>query len=123
MKICAILPRVKGERSQVSHYFRMGKESGEKPRPIKIILKSVEHTREILKNSKNLNDLNLDIYLKPDKTKAESEEFKRLGKRKADLLKDHPTTDPRNPVVVLEKGVLRVNGLEVDRYKPIQSIF
>ena len=61
--------------------------------------------------------------MKPDKSKKEAEEFKRIGNRKDELLKQHPTVDPANPIVKLEKGVLTVNGKEVDRYKPVQSLF
>ena len=83
----------------------------------------VKSDMRIVNSAKKLNELDENIYVKPDKTKKEAEEFKRIGKRKADLLLQHPTTDPENPIVTLKKGVLRVNGVEVDRYNPVQSLF
>ena len=73
--------------------------------------------------AKILKNWESDIYVKPDKTKKEAEEFKQIGKRKADLLLQHPTNDPNNLIVTLTKGILRVDGTEVDKYNPIQSLF
>ena len=63
------------------------------------------------------------IYIKADKTKGEQKEFTRLGKRKSELLEQNPTVDGQDPRVKLEKGVLMLDGIEVDRYNPVQSIF
>ena len=93
------------------------------PRPFKVIMKSVVEAEKVMKNGEKLNELDMNIHVKPDKTKKEAEEFKRMGKRKAELLLQHPTIDPENPIVTLTKGVLRVNGAEVDRYNPVQSLF
>ena len=67
---------------------------------------------------KELN--NYKIYVKPDKTKGEREEFTRLGKKKEELLQQYDNNAER---VKLDKGVLYVDGVEVDRYKSVQSLF
>ena len=59
----------------------------------------------------------------PDKTKKENEEFKRVGDKKRQLLEQYPTEDEANPRVVLQKGVLTLDGVEVTRYQPIQTLF
>ena len=51
------------------------------------------------------------------------EEFKRLGKRKEQLIQEYPTTDENNPRIILKNGVLSLDGNEIDKYKPIQSLF
>ena len=60
--------------------------------------------------------------MNPDKTKKETEEFKRIGERKDDLLLQYPTTDPQNPIVTSRKGVLKGNGTEVVRYNSALSL-
>ena len=117
-----VLSHLQSDVSEVSYFHRLGK-LGDKPRPVKVIFTSVSRAQAALSNSKNLNDWESRIYVKGDKTKSESEEYKRIGKRKSDLLLQHPTIDPQNPIVTLAKGVLKVNGTEVDRYNPIQSLF
>ena len=121
-KVAALLFHLGSDTAELSYFQRMGKPSGN-PRPFKVILKSVMEAQKVITNGKKLNELDMNIYVKPDKTKKEAEEFKRIGKRKAELLLLHPTTDPQNPIVTLTKGVLRVNGVEVDRYNPVQSLF
>ena len=123
-KITAIVEVLKGDMTEVSHFYRMGKEPGEKPRPVKLVLRNISSAQNLLRNGKKLKELDINVYVKPDKSKKEAEEFKRIGNRKEELLlKLHPTVDPANPIVKLEKGVLTVNGREVDRYKPVQSLF
>ena len=63
------------------------------------------------------------IYIKQDKTKAERDEFQRLGKKKADLLKLYPTLENENSRVVLKKGILTVDDVQVDRYKSPVTLF
>ena len=64
------------------------------------------------------------IYMKPDKTKAERDEYSRLGKKKDELLLRHPLADENGePRVVLKSGVLLVDGVQVDCYKTPQSLF
>ena len=78
----------------------------------------------VLKASKKLKELRgQTIYIKPDKTKAEVAEYQRLGKRKTELEGKYPTTDGEEKRVVLEKGVLKVDGVQVDEYKSTQSLF
>ena len=50
-------------------------------------------------------------------------EFKRLGKEKEKLLAQYPTIDADNPRVTLSKGSLKVDGVEVDKYEPVQTLF
>ena len=79
----------------------------------------------ITKKSKKLKDLGdgINIYIKNDKTKAEREEFQRLGKRKDDIAKQYPKADEQPDRVILERGVLKLDGVEVDRYKSPQTLF
>ena len=63
------------------------------------------------------------IFIKADKTSAEMEEYKRIGKRKDEMLTLYPTTEGQLPRVILKKGILKVDGAEVDRYKSPQTLF
>ena len=60
------------------------------------------------------------VYVKPDKSKGEVNEFQRLGKKKSELLQTYPTVDENNPRVTIKKGSLKV---EVDKYEPVQTRF
>ena len=73
--------------------------------------------------SPKLKDLSLarEIYLKADKSKAEMEEYRRLGKR--DMLKLYHTKDGIPPRVELEKSILKIDGVEVESYKYPQTLF
>ena len=93
------------------------------PRPLKIELKNGEMAAEIITNSKNLKPLNMKIFFKPDKTLKEREEYQRLLKRKNELMVSHPTEEGGENRVVLQKGVLTVDGVVTDRYKTPQTIF
>ena len=104
--------------------FRIGPVVDGKIRPIKVKFTSPTPVTSILSNSKKLSDTsNRKIYIKPDKSKSENNEFQRLGKRKAELLEQYPTQNDAESRVVLIKGVLKLDGVEVDRYKPVQSLF
>ena len=108
----------------MTEFFRLGKPSDEKVRPMKLKLKSSEDATEILNAKSKLNDLEeLTIYFKPDKTKAEVAEFQRIGKRKQELLQKYPVEGGAPTRVVLEKGVLKVDGKKVDEFEPVQSLF
>ena len=111
--------------NQTTDIFRLGKlTTGNGPRPIKIKFISSEGPTTILKESKKLKDLEgHTIYFKPDKTKAEIAEYKRMGKRKTELLQVYPTANDGPPRVVLNKGSLTVDGAEVDRFKSVQTLF
>ena len=63
------------------------------------------------------------IFFKPDKTLKEREEYQRLLKRKNELIASHPTEEGGENRVVLQKGVLTVDGVVTDRYKTPQTIF
>ena len=106
--------------------IRLGKEETGKPRPLKITFPTNKMASTVLKNSHKLNNLKAEgqvIYIKPDKSKSEVTEFQRLGKKKQELLKQYPTVDENNPRVILKKGSLKVDGVEVDKYQPVQSLF
>ena len=62
------------------------------------------------------------IYPKPDETKDE-EEYSRLGREKAKLLKQYPTEEGEPPKIVLKKGKLLLNGVQVDQYRSVQTLF
>ena len=122
-KVSEILNRVK-YNGQFKQFMRLGKK-GDKPRPIKVLFNSIADSKKVIANSKELKNLkDVKIYIKPDKTKSETAEFKRIGDRKIELLKKYPIIDPTVASrVKLEKGILTLDGLEVDRYQSIQSLF
>ena len=66
---------------------------------------------------------NQTIFIKPDKSKSENAEFKRVGDKKKELLKKYPNVEGQPARVVLKKGVLTLDGVEVTRYTPIQTLF
>ena len=102
----------------------MGKKDDENPekcRPVKIKFTSSTPATAVIGAGEKLKDLlDLNIYVKPDKTKGEQEAFKRLGKRKEELLREHDNNKER---VQLKKGVLYVDNIEVNRYKSPQTLF
>ena len=114
-----------GAQIETSSFFRLGKPGDdEKVRPIKVKCSSSATATVILREAKKLKDLpNHTIYIKPDKTKSEVTEYRRLGQRKIDLGKDYPVSAGDEPRVVLEKGVLKVDGVKVDEFKSVQSLF
>ena len=104
--------------------FRLGSIVDDKVRPIKVRFISPASVTSILTNSKKLSDSpDRKIYVKPDKSKSENTEFQRMGKRKEELLQQYPTENENEPRVTLVKGVLKLDGTEVDRYQPVQSLF
>ena len=131
-KIDALLTHigVKNEVEVIS-FTRLGKkklendenDESETKRPIKIIMKKDEMVSSVLLNAKKLRVLDKMIFFKADKSKKEREEFQRLLKKKTENEKSHPTVEGQPKRVVLEKGVLTVDGVVIDRYKTPQSIF
>ena len=110
----------------VERHFRLGKQGQDpqNPRPIKVILNSGDSANDVLLQSRKLKSYEThNIYMKPDKSKSEQKEFTRLGKRKKELLEQNPTVGGQEPRVKLEKGVLKLDNVEVDRYSPVQSLF
>ena len=117
---------------EVTDLFRMGKKDvsannrERKCRPIKICFKTSNSTRLILGKSKGLKNAfgeGVNIYAKPDKSKAERDEFTRLGKRKKELMESHVTREGDAERVVLKNGRLMVDGVEFDSYKTPQTLF
>ena len=95
-----------------------------KVRPIKLKCRSSAVSSQVLKASKKLKELQgHTIYVKPDKTKAEVAEYQRLGKRKTELEALYPIAEGGERRVVLEKGVIKVDGVQVDEFKSTQSFF
>ena len=122
-KVSFVFQYIQVSENSIRSIFRLGKE-GEKPRPIKVILTSRENAKDVLAKSTALSKYKEHtIYIKPDKSKSEQQEFTRLGKRKKELLDQNPTNEGQEPRVKLEKGVLKLDGIEVDRYMSVQSIF
>ena len=106
----------------VKDMFRLG-IAGENIRPLKVLLEDKESVFALLKASKNLKDLKTTIYIKPDRTKSERAESDRLYKKFKKAGEDYPSDNPDQPRVTLAKGVLTVDGTEIDRYKSPQSLF
>ena len=117
--------------------FRLGKKEvvvnaeaapDERPRcrPIKMCFDSSVMAKLILNNSPKLKDLfgeDVKIYIKPDKTKSEREQFNLLGKKKEELMLRHPVPEGDPPRVVLKSGRLLVDNVQVDCYKAPQTLF
>ena len=117
------LMNVVGYEGKITHHFRLG-QPGDRPRPMKLIFDSPVDSKSALDNSFKLKKIiDQTIFIKPDKTKSENAEFKRVGDKKRELLEKYPTVDDQQPRVVLKKGVLTLDGVEVTRYLPIQSLF
>ena len=93
-KVSTVLSHLNSDISNITHFHRMGKP-GERSRPVKVVFKSANLASKALSNSKSLNDWEKSVYVKPYKSKSKYEEFKRIGKRKTDLLLQHPTVDPK----------------------------
>ena len=127
-KVAAIFKFLNIEDYVITDYFRIGKKDSEtnRDRPIKVCLDCCSIVTEILSKSKKLKNLvkdNQAIYIKPDKTIKERQEFNRLLKRKADLMSQYPDDELNKNRVTLLKGSLKVDGVEVDNYKSPQTIF
>ena len=130
-KIQALLSHMKiREKVETTSLFRLGKlpevgneDADDACRPIKLVLKNSAMSSLITENAKLLKTLNLKIFIKPDKSKKEREEFQRLLKKKEELMIKHPTEEGGIERVVLKKGVLTVDGAEVDKYNTPQTIF
>ena len=115
--------RVVQYKGEVKQFMRLGKK-GDRPRPIKLMFDSPSKASSVIANSSKLKDLvDVKIYVKPDKTKKENDEFKRIGDKKRELLEKYPTAQGAQPRVILQKGVLTLDGVEVTRYQPIQTLF
>ena len=109
---------------KVMEMFRLGKATEGKVRPIKLKLLSSDDVTAIFDVKEKLKDLNdHTIYMKPDKTKAEVAEFRRIGERKKELIEQYPVPQGEPARVVLAKGVLSLDDVKVDEYKPVQSLF
>ena len=80
-KVASLLLHLGSDPADLSYFQRMGRAS-DNPRPFKVIMKSVVEAQKVITNGKKLNELDMNIYVKPDKTKKEAEEFKRMVKRK-----------------------------------------
>ena len=91
-KISFMIDFMGGDKHQVANVYRLGKK-GDKIRPIKTTFLSDIAAKYILTNSNKLANLKLNIYVKQDRSKGEMEEFKRLGKRKEQLIQEYPSTD------------------------------
>ena len=108
----------------IKEVFRLGtldEGDTEKRRPLKVKFLSSSHASAVFGAKEKLKDIHGEnIYVKPDKTKGEQEEYQRIGKRKTELLAEYGNDNER---VKLNKGVLYVDGVEVDRYKSMQSLF
>lgn len=124
------------EEVEITELFRLGKKNHEndeatgearRSRPVKVCLGSSSMAKSLLKNSFKLKEVfnnDCKVYIKPDKSKAEREEYTRLGKRKKELLERHPTVAENDPPrVVLKNGSLLVDNVQVDHYKTPQTLF
>ena len=122
---------------EYNEMFRLGKKEvvadaeadpDERPRcrPIKMCFGSSGMAKLILNNSPKLKDLfgdDVKLYIKPDKTKSEREQYNLLGKKKEELMARHPVPEGAPPRVVLKSGRLLVDGEQVDCYKAPQTLF
>ena len=108
---------------KLKQYVRLGRV-GDRPRPIKLVFHSTSDATSAISNSGKLKSLiNQKVFIKPDKSKSENAEFKRVGDKKKELLEKYPNVEGEHPRVILKKGVLTLDGVEVTRYTPIQTLF
>ena len=107
----------------ISSYTRLGKDEGNTNRPLKIVFGKRDIASKVLSSASRLKSLEQKIYIKPDKTPKEREEYTRLLNRKKELMVTHPIGLDSAPRVSLSKGDLTVDGMVVDSYKSPQSIF
>ena len=111
---------------QICDIFRLGTkdDNNDRIRPLKVCFNNSSITGKVLKKCKALKNLDsFSIYIKPDKSLKERQEFDRLNKRKNNLLLQYPTVEESPPRVTLLRGSLKVDGVEVDNYNSPQSIF
>ena len=109
----------------VESHFRLGRkgQSPQKPLPIKVILNSGDRANDVFSQSEKLKSYKThNIYIKPDKSKSEQKES-HLGNRKKELVEQNPTVEGQDPRVKLDKGVLKLDNVEFDRYSAVQSLF
>ena len=103
---------------ELTEFFRLGKkvlqnteeEEEPKPRPVKICFKSSNMAKVLMSSRTKLKNMfgeDVSIYIKPDKTKSERDEFTRLGKKKDEAMERHPTPVGEDPRVVLKEPVPR----------------
>lgn len=106
LKIKEILNKIElTENIEFNEVKRFGKANNNRPRPVKVVTKLAKDKFTILKHSKKLRELpNEDncrnIYIKPDLTKIQLEEGKRLYtelKHRRDVLKEK---------VMIKRGVI-----------------
>ena len=89
-----------------------------------LVFHSTSDANSAISNSGKLKSLiNQKVFIKPDKSKSENAEFKRVGDKKKELLEKYPNVEGEHPRVILKKGVLTLDGVEVTRYTPIQTLF
>jgi len=112
-------------KQQICEVFRLGakNQNSDRTRPLKVCFTNSSITGKVLTKCKVLKNLDkLKIYIKPDKSLKERQEFDRLNTKKNKLLLQYPA-EGNNPRVTLSRGSLKVDGVEVDNYKSPQSIF
>lgn len=109
--------------ASVENSYRLGKFSRGKCRPIKVVLTSSKSKQEILRKAptilKNSNQ-HKKVFIKPDLCEPERFERKRIYDKYL-AIKNDPANKNKN--VTLEKGILKVDSNEIDRYDPISSLF
>ena len=79
------------ENVDIVSHSRLGKEGQEGVRPIKMTMKNGDMAKSVLSNASKLKTLNKKIFLKPDKSFKEREEFQRLLKKKEEAVLSHPS--------------------------------
>ena len=122
-KIASIFHYAGTEVDNITGHFRLGKE-GEKPRPLKVTLNSNQSAEDILSKSPALKRYTKHkLYINPDRSKSEQKEYSCIGKRKKELTAANSQNVAEQARVLLKKGILTLDGIEVDRYNPIQSLF
>ena len=112
-----------GSTVKAENIYRLGKHTGNKCRPIKVVLPSPKLKRDILnKSSTALKQSRLykKVFIKPDLCESERLERKRLYD-KFKVLKNDPENHGKE--VTLEKGYLKMDGNEIDHFDPVNHLF
>ena len=131
-----VLLRELNDQLSYIEVFRLGKKTTtssdvtdgrKRSRPIKIRFETSSMARKVSEYSPRLKvlfkDSDTNIYVKPDRTKSERDEYTSLGKLKTELLNQHPSTEGQPPRVMLKSGKLLVDNTQVDYYRTPETPF
>ena len=101
--------------------MRIGRESGDHPRKVKISMKLRVDRNNLLRNARQLRTYpngGKSLFLDADRPFLDRKEGARLRAKSRDLRNEHPDKE-----IMIKKGKLLVDGLVVDSENPLRHIF